>query len=99
MKLAVSMALVLSLSPAALAEVNSETVRYAELDLAKDAGVTELYRRLQNAAEKVCGVGASTAFSVAHRREQTACYDAALSSAVAKLNLPEIKRVHAENVG
>lgn len=51
---AVGVALLGAVEPARAGEVPQATVRYADLDLETDAGVTELYRRLQIATRRVC---------------------------------------------
>jgi UrcA family protein len=59
----------------------SKVVRYADLDLATEEGVTVLYRRLRAAAEDVCRPLKSPA--LASRRPWRECYDKALGDAVA----------------
>jgi UrcA family protein len=55
-------------------------VTFEELDLKKEARVTELYARLKRAAEKVCE---GSDFSYASgRREQRTCYQDTLQTAV-----------------
>lgn len=59
---------------------NSVRVTFEELDLKKEARVTELYARLKRAAEKVCE---GSDFSYASgRREQRTCYQDTLQTAV-----------------
>ena len=72
-------------------------VSYAELDLSKSAGVEVLYDRLQRAAAKVCGVNerSSSLYYIASAAEKKACYQDALSRAVAQIDAPLLKEQHA----
>ena len=72
-------------------------VSYAELDLSKSAGAEVLYDRLQRAAAKVCGVNnrSSSLYYVATAAEKKACYQDALSQAVAQIDAPLLKEQHA----
>ena len=72
-------------------------VRYAGLDLSQPVGAQLLYRRLQQAAQSVCGkldpidVGA-------YLRWQD-CYDAALQRAVLQVNAPQLLAVYRSDAG
>lgn len=74
----------------------SEKVGYADLNVEKEAGAKQLYRRLQHASKRVCGVeslkivGSISAVSQANR-----CYRATLDSAVAKVNNATLTEIHA----
>mgnify|MGYP001815364777 CR=1 FL=1 len=78
-------------------ETAAVAVSYAELDLSKSAGVEVLYDRLQRAAAKVCGVNdrSSSLYYVATAAEKKACYQDALSRAVAQIDAPLLKEQHA----
>jgi UrcA family protein len=79
-------------------EIKSVAVSYAELDLSKAAGAEVLYDRLQRAAAKVCGVhdrSSSMFYALNAAKKQKACYDDALSRAVAKIDAPLVKEQHA----
>jgi UrcA family protein len=67
-------------------------VNYADLDLASDAGVQVLYRRLQVAAQRVCRVFED--HMLARSMKRRACYDQALSEAVAKVDLGTLTALH-----
>jgi len=67
-------------------------VSYADLDLASDAGVRVLYRRLKVAAQRVCGVDGD--HMIIRRMEHRACYDQVLSEAVARANLEMLSVLH-----
>ncbi|MGD2167464.1 MAG: UrcA family protein [Gammaproteobacteria bacterium] len=79
------------------ADTVTESVRvsFAELDLKKEAGVRELYKRLQRASKRVCG----TSFSAPRRldREQDSCYQETLNSAVAQVGNPLLERIHGQS--
>ena len=78
-------------------EIAAVAVSYAELDLSKSAGAEVLYDRLQRAAAKVCGVNerSSSLYYVATAAEKKACYQDALSRAVAQIDAPLLKEQHA----
>ncbi|MCR9259996.1 MAG: UrcA family protein [Pseudomonadaceae bacterium] len=78
-------------------EMQAVAVSYAELDLSKPAGAEVLYDRLQRAAVKVCGLHdrSSSSFYALATKERKACYEDALSRAVAKIDAPLVKEQHA----
>ena len=75
----------------------SIAVSYAEFDLSKPEGASALYDRLQRAAAQVCGLHtrsvALTGGSSA--AEKKACYEDALSRAVAQIDAPLVQAAHA----
>jgi UrcA family protein len=75
-------------------KVQSETVRFAELDLSKQAGAKVLYRRIQNAAIDVCGGRKSASEPIARNRVKEACYKTAVASAVEKVGSPLLVALH-----
>jgi len=77
---------------AAAPDVTSVTVRYADLNLASSDGVRTLYRRLKAASQQVCQPYESRELT-RHVRWR-ACYDAALSGAVAELDVSMLTRLH-----
>ena len=78
-------------------ETSAVAVSYAELDLSKPAGAEVLYDRLQRAAAKVCGVNqrSSSLYYAATFAEKKACYQDALSRAVAQIDAPLVEAQHA----
>ena len=73
----------------------SVAVRFGELNLDNEKGVAVLYRRLQRAAEYVCGV--EPYFVSRSRTRQattTACYSATLSASVDKIDNLALKQMH-----
>ena len=77
-------------------ELESVAVTYAELDLSKSAGAEVLYERLQRAAAKVCGFHdrSSSLFSASTKTDNKACYEDALSRAVAQIDASLVKELH-----
>lgn len=73
----------------------SEKVSYSDLNVEKEAGAYTLYRRLQQASKRVCGVeslnivGSVSVYSQARR-----CYRDTLDAAVAKIDNPELTEIH-----
>lgn len=99
----VGLLLVISTGSAALGNesrgdrvANSVTVSFAELDLSKSAGVEELYSRLQNAAEHVCGVGVRSlsTLTVSSNSDRAECYRRTLSKTVASLDMDALSQKH-----
>lgn len=77
-------------------EKEAIAVSFAELDLSKPAGAEVLYDRLQRAAAKVCGVhDQSSSLPFAATADRKACYQNALTQAVAQLDAPLVKAQHA----
>jgi UrcA family protein len=70
-------------------------VSYADLNLQKEAGVKVLYRRLQQASKKACGVETfRNAGSLSEAAEMQRCYQNSLTSSVAKVNSPLLTKIH-----
>jgi UrcA family protein len=68
------------------------TVSYQDLNLANQADVRVLYRRLKHAASDVCGnvPAAELARHLAFER----CYNAALQDAVTKIDVPQLQAMY-----
>jgi UrcA family protein len=60
-------------------------VRFADLDLNAPQDVAELYRRIENAARKVCAE---------HVRDKDDCIRRAIANAVAKIDRPALTAFH-----
>jgi UrcA family protein len=73
-------------------EIPTVAVRYVDLDLTNDAGVRTLYRRLQIAARRVCGSFES--HEIGRATQRRACYNQALSAAVAKVDVEMLSVLH-----
>lgn len=70
-------------------------VSYADLNLQKDAGAKVLYRRLQQASKKACGVESfRNAGSLSEAAEMQRCYQSSLTSSVAKVNNALLTKIH-----
>lgn len=73
----------------------SEKVSYSDLNVDKQSGAQVLYRRLQIASKRVCGVESiKNAGSVRAMTEQRRCYRNALDQAVATIDNPTLTRIH-----
>ncbi len=73
----------------------SEKVTYADLDVQKEEGATVLYRRLQQASKRVCGVESiKSAGGIREVSEQKKCYRETLDQAVAKLDNAALTSIH-----
>ena len=68
-------------------------VRYTDLDLTQSADTARLYARLKYAAQKVCN--SYDTRDLRMRDLHAACYDEALSSAVAEVNEAKLTSLHA----
>ena len=84
---------VLSLPAAAMAtggsEIigKSEKVSYADLKVENEAGAKQLYRRLQQASKRVCGVDSLTVVgSLREMSRAKSCYKDSMDSAVAEID-------------
>ena len=84
-----------AIGKAAKSDEVSVTVRFGELNLDNEKGVAVLYRRLQRAAEYVCG---AEPYSVSRSRTRqaaiAACYSATLSASVDKIDSFALKQMH-----
>jgi UrcA family protein len=73
----------------------SEKVAYADLNVQKEAGAKQLYRRLQHASKRVCGVESlKVVGSISVVSQENRCYRATLDSAVAKVNNTAVTEIH-----
>jgi len=76
-------------------EGRAEKVNYADLDLDKERGVRALYRRLQLASERVCGVESlREAGTLRVASEQRRCYAESLDAAVARVGNARLTAIH-----
>jgi UrcA family protein len=74
-----------------------QSVTYKDLDLNSDAGTQTLYRRIQRAANKVCGE--ADVRDLAGMNVRKTCRDRAISEAVAAVNSPMLTKVYLEKTG
>ena len=66
----------------------SITVRFGDLDLTRNEGLSSLYTRLSHAAKSVCREMAPDSANGVRVQRYTACIDQAIKGAVAKINQP-----------
>jgi UrcA family protein len=80
-----------SLSQYAYAEdaPKSLTVQFADLDLTKDEGLGRLFDRIKGAATRVCSAH-SGGTTLRDKQQYAACFEFALSNAVARVERPEL---------
>jgi UrcA family protein len=84
-------------APPAGMETRSVPVRYADLDLSREAGVRALYDRLRSAASRACGTFDNR--DLAGRKYWQSCRDAALADAVGRLGNERVAALHQANQG
>ena len=73
----------------------SEKVVYSDLNVVKEAGAQALYRRLQQASKRVCGVeSVQNAGGIRIMSEQRDCYRDAMNKAVARIDNPTLTAIH-----
>jgi UrcA family protein len=72
-------------------------VKYADLDVATEAGATVLYRRIRNAADQACGKGEERDLAQVARAQ--ACTDRAIAEAVAAVNVPKLTTLYDTKMG
>jgi UrcA family protein len=76
-------------------ETRSVAVRYADLDLNREAGARTLYQRLRNAARDVCGT--ANPRDLPGRAAVRECRSAALTDAVTRLGNERVAALHRVN--
>jgi UrcA family protein len=82
-----------SMTLAAQAAPATKTVAYADLDLSGRAGAEAVLRRIERAAESVCGGAPSTrdmSMTIAWRK----CVDESVSEAVDEVDAPLVTTIH-----
>jgi len=77
--------------------VPKQVVTYKDLNLNSNEGTQVLYRRIQGAANKVCGE--VRARDLQGTSVKKSCLDRAISQAVAAVNSPMLTRVHLAKTG
>jgi UrcA family protein len=75
----------------------SEVVGYYTADLSRPADAARLYKRIRNAAARVCEplVSATTG----SRQRIHACVDQAVAAAIAEVNHPKLTALHSATMG
>ena len=74
-----------------------QEVTYKDLNLSSNEGIHVLYKRIQRAANEVCGE--VDARNLQGMRVKRACLNRAISQAVAAVNNPMLTRVYLEKAG
>ncbi|MEP7245140.1 MAG: UrcA family protein [Gammaproteobacteria bacterium] len=87
----IAMLLVGASMPRAFAEVNldpgsSIKVKFGDLNLSSQSGVSALYRRLDRASRQVCNMENDPVIARMHRSEWIECYQTAFGNAVRDVN-------------
>jgi UrcA family protein len=77
--------------------IPKQEVAYRDLNLNSNAGIHVLYKRIQGAANEVCGE--VDARNLQGMRIKRACLNRAISQAVAAVNNPMLTRVYLEKAG
>jgi len=73
----------------------SEKVQYSDLNVQKQAGAEQLYRRVQLASKRGCGVQSlKIAGSIRAVSDARRCYEKSLDAAVAKIDNPALTAIH-----
>ena len=72
----------------------SVTVSYSDVAFGNTAGAADVYRKLKNAARKVCGATSGTQ-TLEMRVAARECVDDALADAVRKIDRPTLSALHA----
>lgn len=73
----------------------TEKVTYSDLNVEKEAGAHSLYRRLQQASKRVCGVESiKNAGGIREISQQQRCYRETLDAAVAKIDNATLTGIH-----
>lgn len=73
----------------------SVVVRYADLNLGTTAGAKALYARISSAATRACG-GRPDIRELRQHEQYRECYDAAMESAVHKVDSARLQALYAE---
>lgn len=73
----------------------TEKVAYSDLNVEKESGAHTLYRRLQQASKRVCGVeSVKNAGGIRQYSDQQRCYRDTLDAAVAKIDNATLTQIH-----
>jgi UrcA family protein len=73
----------------------AEKVSYSDLNVDKENGAEILYRRLQQASKRVCGVESiRTVRGARIEAEQRSCYHESLNQAVAEIGSETLNAIH-----
>ena len=79
---------------AAPSEIETQTVRFGDLNLGSQAGLQALYLRIQNAAQNVCGPSLVTGTHLVSEAWRD-CVSASVRDAILKINRPSLTAYYA----
>ena len=92
---AFSMPAIASADAGAELKGKSEKVSYSDLNIEKQQGAEQLYRRLQQASKRVCGVESlKIAGSIREVSQSLRCYRETLDATVAKIDNAALTEIH-----
>lgn len=77
-------------------EIRSVIVSYDDLDLSKEAGVAALYRRIEAAANRVCGP--KPTHDLRQFYAQRNCYENAVANAVGEVKVRQLAALHEQKM-
>jgi UrcA family protein len=81
-------------APSAIEEVSAK-VPYADLDLQHPEGAKALYRRIEQASARACKLGSYRELgSLQMHRSSVACFEDLVDKFVAKIDSPELSKIH-----
>ena len=69
-------------------------VSYQDTQFATREGTANVYRKLKQAARKVCGLTPGNGMKLAERTKAVECFEGALADAVQRINRPMLTSVH-----
>ena len=70
------------------------SVSYQDTAFATPEGTANVYRKLKQAARKVCGLTPGNGMKLAERTKAVECFEGALADAVQRINRPMLTSVH-----
>ncbi len=94
-------AAVLAFAPVAMAGPFSErvSVRTSDLDLSTAPGAQRMLRRIERAADRVCGESVARTYAGRTMRAFEACREATVAAAVVELGARRVSDAHARSHG
>lgn len=91
--LALSGAVALPAAAGAIEQTEQKTVSVAGIDMNTEAGAKIVYKRIEKAAERVCGVSEGR-MSLKQAQPAKACAASAVDAAVKALNVDAVTTIH-----
>jgi UrcA family protein len=75
-------------------ELPSITVHYSDAAFGHTEGAADVYRKLKNAARKVCGMHVGVSRAIDRQLAAQGCFEKALADAVRRIDRPMLTSVH-----